>query len=44
MVIVHLLAAVNETLLHGRNALLLFHLLLDLRDLYMKLFSCHPRP
>lgn len=39
---VHLLAAMDETLLHGRNALLLFHLLLDLRDLYVKLFSCRP--
>jgi hypothetical protein len=30
---VHLLAAVDQTLLHGRNALLLLNLLLDLRHL-----------
>lgn len=31
---VHLLAAVNQPLLHGRDALLLLDLFLDLRDLW----------
>jgi hypothetical protein len=33
----HLLAAKDETLLDGRDALLLLHLLLDLRDLVVAL-------
>lgn len=31
---IHLLAAVDEALLHGRDTFLLLHLLLDLGDLY----------